>query len=45
VAVENDQRGPIFGLAERRKRIFDTLEIVGIADPEHVPVIAEEARG
>ena len=45
VAVENDQRRPAFGLAEDRERILDALEIVGIADPQHIPMIGEEARG
>ena len=37
VAVENDQRRPVFRLAEDRERLLDALEIVGIADPQHVP--------
>ena len=36
--------GRPFGLAEDRKRILDALEIVGIADPQHVPSISQEAR-
>ena len=38
MAVEDDQRRPALGLAEDRQRILDALEIVGIADPQHVPV-------
>ena len=45
VAVENDQRRPALGLAEDRERLLDALEIVGIADPQHVPMVAEEAGG
>ena len=44
VAVEDDQRRPALGLAEDRERILDALEIVGVADPQHVPAIGEEAR-
>src|SRR5437867_4126393 len=43
VTVEDDQGRPAFGLAEHRECILDPLEVVRIADPEHVPVIAEEA--
>ena len=45
VAVENDQRRPVFRLAEDRKRLLDALQIVGIADPQHIPMVSEEARG
>ena len=38
VAVEDDQGRPALGLAEDRERILDALEVVGIADPQHVPV-------
>ena len=44
MAIQDDQGGPALGLAEDRERILDAREIVGIADPQHVPVIAEEAR-
>src|SRR5262249_38145630 len=44
VAVQNDQRGSTFGLAEDGKRILDALEVVGITNPQDVPVIAEESR-
>ena len=43
VAVEDDQGRPALGLPEDRERILDALEVVGIADPQHVPVIAEKA--
>ena len=45
VAVENDQRRPVFRLAEDRERLRDALKIVGIADPQHIPMVGEEARG
>src|SRR4029077_12225129 len=32
-------------LAEDRKRLLDALQIVGIADPQHIPMVSEEARG
>jgi hypothetical protein len=44
VAVQNDQARPVLGVPEDRERILDPLEIIGIADPQHVPSIAEEAR-
>ena len=44
VAVENDQRRPALGLAKDRKRVLDPLEIVGIADAQHVPAVSLEAR-
>src|SRR5690349_664852 len=44
VAVQNDQGRSTLGLAEDRKRVLDPREIVGIADPQHVPSICEEAR-
>jgi hypothetical protein len=45
VAVENDQRRPVFGLAEDGECIRDARKIVGITDPQHIPMIGEEARG
>jgi len=44
MAVQDDQRRPAFGLPEYGERLFDALEVVGVADPQHVPVIAEEPR-
>jgi hypothetical protein len=44
VAVEDDQRRPALGLAKDRERVFDPLEIVGIADAQHVPAVSLEAR-
>ena len=45
VAVEDDQRRPALGLAEDRERVLDALEVVGVADAQHVPAVGEEARG
>ena len=42
VAVEDDQGRPALGLAEDRERILDPLEVIGVADPQHVPV---DSRG
>ena len=36
VTIENDERRPVFRLAEDRERLLDALEIVGIADPQHM---------
>ena len=43
MAVENDQRRPVFRLAEDRERVLDPLQIIGIADAQHVPMVSEEA--
>src|ERR1700735_2363281 len=45
MAVENDQRRPVFRLTENRECFLDALEIVGIGDPQYVPMIGEEAGG
>src|SRR5215471_7935523 len=44
MAVKNDQSRPALGPAEDLKRILDVLEIVRIADAEHVPAICQEAH-
>ena len=43
VAVEDDQGRPALGRPKDRERILDPLEVIGIADPQHVPVIGEKA--
>ena len=45
VAVQDDQRRPALGLAEDFQRILDPFEVIGIADPQDIPSIGEEARG
>ena len=45
VAVENDERGPAFGLAEDLERVLDAIDVVGVADPQHVPAVGEESGG
>ena len=44
VAVQDDQSRPALGLTENRKRILDPLDVVGIADPQHVPLVGKKAR-
>src|SRR5260370_10063411 len=43
MAVEDDQSRPTFGLPEHRERFLDALQIIGVPDPKHVPMIPEEA--
>src|SRR6516164_6709111 len=45
MAVENDQGRPVSCLAEDRECLLDAFEIVGIADPQHIPMVGEKARG
>ena len=44
VAVHDDQRGPIGGRVEGAERAPQHVEIVGIADPRHIPAVCDEAR-
>ena len=44
VAVQNDEGRPALGLPEDREGILNPLQIIGVTDPQHVPLIAEEAR-
>ena len=45
VAVDDDQRRPALLGLEALERAGDEAEVVGVADPLHVPAIAHEARG
>ena len=45
VAVEHNERRPAFRLAEYRERVFDAVNVVGIADPQDIPTIREKSRG
>src|SRR4029077_20483658 len=45
MAVEDDQRRPTFSRPENRERVLDSLEVIGVADPQDVPAIAEKAGG
>ena len=43
VAVENDEGWAALGLVEDVDRALDALDVVGIADPQDIPAVAEEA--
>jgi hypothetical protein len=43
VAVQNDEGRPALGLPEDLQRVLDALDVVGVADPQHVPAVAQEA--
>src|SRR5690348_6073496 len=42
VAIQDDQRRSALGLAEQRQRLLNALEVVGVTDPQHIPLIAEK---
>ena len=44
VTVEDDQRRPARGLTEGLQRTLDELDVVRIADAQHVPLVALESR-
>ena len=44
VAGNNDQRGPIIGRLGRLESALDGREVVGIADPQHIPAVGGKAR-
>src|SRR6266850_6110236 len=45
MAVQNDERGAAFGLLEYHERLFDSVNVIGIADAQDVPTVGEKARG
>ena len=45
MAVQNDERGPAFRLLENRERLFDSANVIGIADAQNVPAVGEKTRG
>src|SRR6476660_10040605 len=45
MAVQNNERGPAFRLLEYRERLFDSVNVIGIADAQDVPAVSEKARG
>ena len=45
VAVDDDERRPIRGLLERGERTRQRVEIVGVADAQDIPAVAEKTRG
>src|SRR5262249_54892918 len=44
VAVEDDEGGTIGRLSEDVERVLDPVDVVGVADPQHVPPVCEESR-
>src|SRR5882724_13404025 len=45
MAVQNDERGPAFRLLENFERLFDSTNVIGIADAKAVPAVSEKTRG
>src|SRR5208283_2848903 len=45
MAVEDDKSGPALSLTENVERVLDALDIVGVADAQHIPPIAEKPGG
>src|SRR3954447_18133587 len=45
VAVDDDQRLTVTGLAEGLEGTREHLQVVGIAHPRDVPAVADESRG
>jgi len=45
MAVQNDERGPAFRLLECRERLFDSLNVIGIANAQNVPAVGQKTRG
>src|SRR5436305_14772559 len=44
MAVQDDERGPAFRLFENFERLFDSANVIGIADAQNVPTIGEKTR-
>ena len=45
MAVQNDEGRPALRLSENFERLFDAVNVIGIADAQHVPAVSEKARG
>ena len=45
MAVQNDEGRAPLRLAKDVQRVLDALDVVGVADAQHVPAIAQEAGG
>src|SRR5262249_2361777 len=45
VAVQNNERRPLFGLAENIQSPLDAVDVVGITDAQDVPSIGQETAG
>ena len=44
VAVQNDERGAVFGLAKDVEGVLDALDVVGVADTQDVPAVSQKSR-
>src|SRR5262249_1862496 len=44
VGVQNNERGTPLRLPESVKSVFDAIQVVSVADPQHVPTIRQESR-
>src|SRR5262245_21677372 len=44
VAVQHEERGAVFRLTKDVKRVFDALNVVGVADTQDVPAVRQKAR-
>src|ERR1700733_5949709 len=42
MAVQNDERGPAFGLLEDVQGLFDAVEVIGIAHAQDIPTVSQE---
>ena len=42
VAVQDDERGAALRLPEDLEGMLDAVDVVGVADPQDVPAVAEE---
>src|SRR5215475_5625830 len=45
MAVQNNKGGPTFRLFEYCERLFDSVNVIGIANSQDVPAVSKEARG
>src|SRR6476469_185526 len=45
MAVQYNERGPAFRLLEYHERLFDSVNVIGIADAQNVPAVGEKTRG
>ncbi len=44
MAVHNDESGAAFGLPENCERMLDSVNVVGVTNPQNAPTISEEPR-
>src|SRR4030095_8278834 len=43
VGIQNNERGTPLRLPESVESVFDATQVVGVADPQHVPTIRQES--